>query len=116
VTDRDFQRDISNAADMNVVNMSNVVDIRNAAPSIADQVQLTATAVNFAAEERAACDAAVARAEALERELLERRWLLAPFRGDGAGTSHAAQRNVEQLDHTAAAAAAGCCCRTGQRK
>jgi hypothetical protein len=103
VTGRDSQRDISNAADMNVANMSNVADISNAAPSIADQVQRTAAAENFAAEERGAFDAAVARAEALERELIELRSLLAPFRGDGAGSSHAAERNVD----AAAAAAAG---------
>jgi hypothetical protein len=101
VTDRDSQHDISNDADMNVANIS------NAATTNADQVTRTAAAENFAAETRAACDAAVARAEALERELLELRSPLAPFRGDGAGTSHAAQRNVEQLDHTAAASTAG---------
>jgi hypothetical protein len=34
VTDRDSQRDISNAVDVNVANVNNVADISNAAPSI----------------------------------------------------------------------------------
>jgi hypothetical protein len=110
VTGRDSQRNISNAADMNIANMSNVADISNAAPSIADQVQRTAAAENFAAEERAACDAAIARAEALERELIELRSLLAPFRGDGAGTRHAAQRNVDATAVAAAGPAAAAQC------
>jgi hypothetical protein len=113
VTGCDPQRDITNAADMNVANMSSAADISNAAPSVADQTQRTAAAENFAAEERAACDAAVARAEPLERELIELRSLLARFRGDGASTSHAAQRNV---DAAAAAAAGPAAAARGQRK
>jgi hypothetical protein len=106
VTDRDTQRDISNTADVNVANVNNVAAISNAAPSNADQVQRTTNAENFAAGERAACDAAEARAAALERELLELRSRLAPFRGDGAGTSHAAHTNVDQQGQAAAAATA----------